>query len=94
MEPLVVRPYHLKLDTPDLVAFVQHFTNRVWKEVVDHIPTAAKTPDLYLSIRTQIELELREHVTAMDLCGMSAFCDDAREVDPWPEPEKPLITVS
>jgi len=92
MDSLVVQPYRLKLDSPDLLAFVQHFTNRVWKEVVDHIPAAAKTPELYQALRRQIELELREHVTAMDICGLSAFCEDAHEVNPWPEPEKPLWT--
>lgn len=91
MERVVVRPYHLKLDSPDLVAFVQHFTNRVWKEVVDHVPVAAKTPELYRAIHDQVESELREHVTAMDLCGDAAICADAREVNPWPETEQPKV---
>ncbi|MBM3214315.1 hypothetical protein FJZ36_05320 [Candidatus Poribacteria bacterium] len=87
-EPLVVREFHLKMESPDLMSFVQHFTNQLWKEVVDHIPAADKTPELYLALRGKVEGELREHVAAMDLCGMSAFCDDAREVDPWPDADE------
>lgn len=93
MGPLTLQPYRLKLDSPNLVAFVQHLTNRLWKEVVDHIPPTAKTPELYLALRRQVEQELREHVTAMDLCGLSAVCEDAREVNPWPPEPKEASEV-
>jgi hypothetical protein len=90
LQPAVVREYHLKMDSSDLMAFVQHFTNRVWREVIDHVPAAAKTPELYLAVRKSVEQELREHVAAMDLCGLSTLCENAKEIDPWPDPEKPL----
>jgi hypothetical protein len=83
-DALSLQNLHLKLATTDPMAFVVHLTNQVWKEVVDHIPAADRSPELYLALRRSVEGEMREHVVAMDLCGLSAVCHEAVEVDPWP----------
>jgi hypothetical protein len=80
--------YHLKLDDPDLLVFVRHLTNRVWRGLAPQLPAEARSPGTYLTMRRTIEEELREHVIGMDLCGLAVTCSLSEEYDPWPEADE------
>lgn len=84
-EATPIRQYHLKLDDPDLLAFVRHVTNRVWKGLAPRLPVDARSAGAYVAMRKVIEEELREHVVGMDLCGLAGVCSESEEYDPWPE---------
>ena len=79
------RQYHLKLDDPDLLVFVRHLTNKVWRGLAPQLPVDARAPGTYLAMRRVIEEESREHVIGMDLCGLAVTCSLSEEYDPWPE---------
>jgi|SaaInl4_135m_RNA_FD_contig_31_2038105_length_666_multi_19_in_0_out_0_1 hypothetical protein len=79
--------YHLKLDDPDLLVFVRHMANRVWRGIAPQLPAEARSAGTYLTMRRAIEEELREHVVGMDLCGLAAVCAESEEYDPWPVAE-------
>lgn len=62
---------------------VTEMANEATRAVMQELRAKSEKPAIHPAIRQSIRKVLEKYVHAYNICGLSALCGEATEVDPW-----------